>query len=372
MTDPLTSLDHPIESPHSETTRFRDAGGQRFLLVRLGALGDIIHAIPVAAALRRAFPAARIDWLVSARHRAILDLVPVVNRRISVDGGQAAGGMRLLAALGEVRRSGYDVAIDLQGLLKSAMLARSSGAGRVIGFATSYLRERLARLFYTDAYDPGCRGIYDPNETRHVVDMNLLLLKPLGIDVAKPEFPIEDVASAVATGVFQQTGGRYALLNPCAQWPNKRWPAARFGRLAAGLRERHGLVSVALWGGQGERELAEDIVSHSEGAAILSPPSSIADLVALTRRASVMVSGDTGPIHVASAVGAPVVGIFGPTRPSRNGPWAPRDVTVSRAEVCQCHHLRRCARERMCLLEIEVEDVLGAVGRRLAAESSRV
>ena len=127
----------------------------------------------------------------------------------------------------ELRRARYDVAIDLQGLIKSAALARSSGAGRVIGFATSYLRERLARLFYTDVYDPGCGGIYDPRETRHVVEINLGLLQPLGVAAEVPEFPIAPVDSAVARAIHKQTGGRYALLNPGAAWPNKRWPPRR-------------------------------------------------------------------------------------------------------------------------------------------------
>ena len=136
----------------------------RILIVRLGALGDIVHAIPVAAALRRAFPGAGIDWLVSARHRKILDLVPIIDQRLVIN--SAADAARTIA---ELRRARYDVAIDLQGLVKSAALARLSGARRVVGFATSYLRERLARPFYTDVYDPGCGGIYDPRETRHVV-----------------------------------------------------------------------------------------------------------------------------------------------------------------------------------------------------------
>ena len=130
----------------------------RFLLVRLGALGDIVHAIPVAAALRRAFPSARIDWLVSARHREILDLVPVVDRRLVIrDRPGADAGKSLPAAIGELRRARYDVAFDLQGLLKSAVLARLSGAQRVIGFSSAYLRERIARPFYTEVYDPGRR-----------------------------------------------------------------------------------------------------------------------------------------------------------------------------------------------------------------------
>jgi heptosyltransferase-1 len=343
----------------------------RVLLVRLGALGDVVHAIPVAAALRRAFPAARIDWLVSDRHRAILDLVPIIDRRLVIDRKESSAGATLWSAVRELRRSRYDVAIDLQGLVKSAALARSSGARRVVGFASSYLRERLARPLYTEVYDPGCDGIYDPRETRHVVEINLGLLKPLGISGVVPEFPIEQRDSAVAREVRDRTGGRYALLNPGAQWPNKRWPPSRLGRVAAVLRERHGMMSVALWG-DGERELADDVVAHAEGAAFASPPASIADLVALSRGAAVMVSGDTGPTHIAAAVGTPIVGIFGPTRPSRNGPWSATDLTVSRADVCECHHLRRCIRDRMCLLDIEVDEVVDAVERRLAAESRGV
>jgi ADP-heptose:LPS heptosyltransferase len=129
------------------------------------------------------------------------------------------------------------------------------------------------------------------------------------------------------------------------------------------------MMSVALWG-NGERQLADDVAAHAEGAAIVAPQASIADVVALARGAAVMVSGDTGPAHIAAAVGTPIVGIFGPTRPSRNGPWSAKDVTVSRAEVCQCHHLRRCKLDRMCLLDIEVAEVLTAIERRLTAEAS--
>jgi heptosyltransferase-1 len=373
----------------------------RFLIVRLGALGDVVHAIPVAAALRRAFPNARVDWLVSAKHREILDLVPVIDRRLAIEDRssalrhaqrrpdpcrettipgrgepvetrvQTSGATSFLAAIRELRLGRYDVAIDLQGLIKSAVLARSSGAPRVVGFSTRYARERLARLFYTDACDPGRGGLYDPRETRHVVEINLGLLEVLGITVAKPEFPIEEIDSEAACRVRQQTGGPYALLNPGAAWPNKRWPSMRLAAVAAELRSRHDLMSVVLWG-PGEEALAAEVVAGAGGAAVLSPRTTIADLVALARGATLMVSGDTGPIHVAAAVGTPIVGIYGPTRPARNGPTSPHDVTVSRDAICQCHHLRRCKLDRMCLLDIGVAEVLGAVERRLSAEPTRV
>jgi len=335
----------------------------RILLVRLGALGDVVHAIPVAAALRRAFPGARIDWLVSAKHREILDLVPVIDRRLVMTDW--------LGAIGELRRSRYDVAIDLQGLIKSALLARLSGAPRVLGFSASYAREGLARLFYTDVFDPGRGGLYDPRETRHVVELNLGVLALVGITSARAEFPIEAPPSAAARTIVEQTGGRYALLNPGAAWPNKRWPPDRLAAVARELRDRHGLTSVVLWG-PGEEALADAVVAEARGAAVLSPKTTIADLVALSRGAALMVSGDTGPTHIATAVGTPIVGLYGPTRPARNGPLSPLDITVSRDSVCECHHLRRCRAARMCLLDIGADEVIAAVERRLAAEPSRV
>jgi len=341
---------------------------KRFLIVRLGALGDVVHAIPVAAALRRAFPDARIDWLVSAKHREILDLVPVIDRRLVInDRAGATGGSSRLAAIRELRAGRYDVALDLQGLIKSALLARSTGAPRVVGFASRYARESLARLFYTEVYDPGRGGLFDARETRHTVTINLALLETLGIAAVTPEFPIEPVQSAVAAQVAQQTGGRYALVNPGAAWPNKRWPPARFGAMAAAIARR-GLTPIVLWG-PGEQALAAEVVATASGTAVVSPPTTIADLVALSRGASLMVSGDTGPAHVASAVGTPIVGIYGPTRPSRNGPLGSQDVAVSRDNVCECHHLRRCVRDRMCLLDIDVEEVVRAVDTALGRQS---
>jgi heptosyltransferase I len=344
----------------------------RILLVRLGALGDIVHAIPVAAALRHAFPGARIDWLVSAKHREILDLVPVIDRRLVINDrpgtgvrtvrGDLSPTTSMLSAIGELRRAHYDVALDLQGLLKSAVLARMSGATRVIGFSSAYLREPLARAFYTEVHEP--KGI------AHVMFQNLSLLEALGLTATPPEFPIERTDSAIERDMQERTRGRYALLNPGAAWPNKRWPPSRFGAVAAALRERHGLMSVVPWG-PGEQPIAEELVASSNGAAILSPPTSIADLVALTRGAALMISGDTGPTHIAAAVGTPIVGLFGPTRPARNGPWSPADVVVSRDAICECHHLRRCRRATMCLMDIEIAEVVDACARRLAIEPAR-
>jgi ADP-heptose:LPS heptosyltransferase len=228
----------------------------------------------------------------------------------------------------------------------------------------------MARPFYTDAYDGGRGGLFDPRETRHVVAINLEVLSLLGLQAGAPEFPIDQVDSAAARQAADATGGRYALLNPGAAWPNKRWPPDRLGAVAAAIRERHRLMSMVLWG-PGEELLANATVAASSGAAVATGATTIADIVALARGAAVMVSGDTGPTHIASAVGTPIVGIYGPTRPARNGPMGPDDLWVSRDAVCQCHHLRRCKLDRMCLLDIEVADVVSAVERRLAAGRGR-
>ena len=339
---------------------------KRILIVRLGAMGDIVHAVPVAAALRRAFPAARIDWLVSGKHRAILDLVPVVDRRLVInDRSDASGGSSPLPAIRELRHQHYDAALDLQGLIKSAAIARLSGAKRVVGFSKRYLREPLARFFYTDAHDPGGEGMHARSETRHVVHINLGLLGALGISSPAVEFPIDATPGAAAREVAQRTAGRYAVLNPGAAWPNKRWPPDRLAQVAVAVRARYQLPSVVLWG-PGEKDLADQVVAQSQGAAIAAPPTTIADLAVIVRDAVVMVSGDTGPTHIGAALGTPIVGIYGPTRPERNGPWLPADITVSRAHECACHHLRRCRRGRMCLLDISTEEVLAAVDQRLA------
>jgi heptosyltransferase-1 len=338
----------------------------RILIVRLGALGDIVHAIPVAAALGAAYPSARIDWIVAARYRELLDLVPAIDRRLAV-----TIGFGLIGAVPSLRAEKYDAAIDLQGLLISATLARASGAREVVGFSSAHLREKTARIFYTRVHDPGGAALLDTAEPVHVIRTNLSLLEPFGIRVGEPQFPIDPVRSDVADEMRSRTHGRYALLNPGAAWPNKRWSTERFGAVAAWLREKHGLASIVLWG-PGEEPLAQAVAGHSSGAARVSPPTSIRDLVALARGAALMVSGDTGPTHLAAAVGTPIVGLYGPTRPSRNGPWAAGDITISRYDACGCHHLRRCHRETMCLSDVDVAEVARAVDRRLTPEAARV
>jgi heptosyltransferase-1 len=307
----------------------------RVLLVRLGALGDIVHAVPAALVLAAA-PGAEIDWLVDARHRAVLDLFDLPVRPIEIGG----------ATIRTLRRRAYDTAIDLQGLIKSAMFARLSGARRVIGFSRRVLREPLASLVYG-----------------HVIQKNVAIAAALGGSVRSPAtitMPLRPSAPAVG-----QTSAPCAIINPGAGWPNKRWAPERFGAVADRIRRDHGLAVTVTWG-PGEEPLARAVVDASGGAARQAPPTALPELLALVRQAQLVVSGDTGPLHLAAAAGTPVVALFGPTDPHRNGPWASDDVSVSEFHRCTCHHKRRCSRGTRCLDDIGVDDVMGAVASRLA------
>jgi lipopolysaccharide heptosyltransferase I len=334
----------------------------RFLIVRLGSLGDVIHGIPVAAALRERYPFARIDWMVDPRYVELLGLVRGLNAAIPVNPRRRPRA--LMATLRGMRRVRYTAAIDLQGLLKSAVLARLAGAWQTIGLTREHLREPMARTLYTDMADPGTHT--------HVVFKNLSLLKPLGIREARPSFPLAIPDSpAVDAARDAAAADDYVIINPGAAWPNKRWPAERFGDLASSLRESSGLRSLVLWG-PGEERLASSVVDASRGAAVLSPPTTIVDLFALAASARLVVSGDTGPLHLAVAAGTPVVALFGPTLTERNGPWSPDDITLSRTAQCRCLYQRRCRIGKPCINDIELREVVEAVQERLRRPDARL
>ena len=337
-----------------------DASLDRILIVRMSALGDIVHALPVLAALRAAYPAAEIDWLADRRYAGLLDFVEGLNRRI-------IGRPGFLRAVQTMRDRRYDAALDLQGLIKSAAMARLSGARRVIGFERAALRERGASWFYDE------KAVVAPDA--HIIQKNFSVLPMLGVTDHSVRFPfvvpLSPVADAVAREAATRGRGGFALINPGGAWPNKRWPPDRFGELAARIRERHDLPSYVLWGDD-ELTLADRVVACSRDAAVRAPRTTLGDLLALSSRATLMVSGDTGPIHLAAAMRTPLVGLYGPTWPRRNGPWSPDDEVASRAERCECHHKRRCQLDAaageagVCLRDIAVDEVIAAVDRRLA------
>jgi heptosyltransferase-1 len=328
-----------------------------FLIIRLGSLGDVIHGIPTAAALRNHYPQARIDWVVDPRYLDLLDLVESLDRRIPLDPRDLLRGGAARQTLRDLRVSGYDAVIDLQGLLKSAILAKLVGARRTIGFPRQHLREPMARFFYSDTPDPG--------DAKHVIHKGLRLLTAVGIDDDSIHFPLR-IPRLSPTDI---TSGPYAIVNPGAAWPNKRWPPDRFGAVAAVLQREWGMRTLVLWG-PGEEALAQAVVAGAHGAAVLAPQTRIVDLVGLARGARLMISGDTGPLHIGGAVGTPLVALFGPTYPERNGPWSSRDVVISRVSECSCLYERRCRKSTPCINDIAVEQVVDGV-RRVLTSSGR-
>ena len=206
----------------------------------------------------------------------------------------------------------------------------------------------------------------------HVIDKNLALLRPLGIEaVGLREFPLPPSPEAAARvdRSVKEMDGDVAILNPAGGWASKLWPAERFGEVAMGLREL-GLRSIVTWG-PGEQSLADRVVAASDGAAERSFPTTLLDYVELARRARLVVAADTGPLHLACAVGTPVVALFGPTDPERNGPFAAADVVVRRTPPCAPCYSRTCTRHAGVMAEIPAAEVLAAAERRLAMARER-
>lgn len=350
------------------------------LIVRLGSLGDLIHTLPAFAALRREYPETRIDWLVEAPHREILTMVSGLSSVIVLKGRSAGGWFDTIR---ELRSHRYDLALDFQGLIKSAAFARFCGAPEVLGFDGKSLREPAARMFYSRSVHAGTEvPAYSREDVgrnsgsgNHVINKNLALVSEVlqkrvtlraPWDHPESDFPLKPVESAVLDDLRAKGVTKFALVNPGAAWPNKRWPAERFGAVAKDLRDAHGLTPVVLWG-PGERVLAETVSEASEGRAVIASETRLPDLVALSRAASFMISGDTGPLHIACAVGTPTVSLFGPTDAGRNGPWNPTDVVLSRYETCPCHYKRQCQQPHSwCLPDISTDQVRDAVRLRLS------
>ena len=306
----------------------------RIAIIKLSSLGDVVHALPVAHALRRALPSAHLTWVVEAREYAILRDHPDLDAVVPVDTRlwrrliwSPAGARQVLGKVGRlrarIRHASFDVAIDLQGLIKSGFLTAYTGAPVRIGFSAGQWRERWSALFTN-------RHVTPPASSRHIVEQYLALLAPLGIEPGPAEFHVSVPASAerrieellVKEGV--KPGDRLVAINPGAGRPQKRWAVARFSALAERLATEVGARLLLLWGPD-EAHMAREISLALPGhSALLAPPTDLGELVALLKRCRLMIANDTGPLHLAAALGTPSLGLYGPTRAQRNGPYGQR------------------------------------------------
>jgi ADP-heptose:LPS heptosyltransferase len=333
------------------------------VIVRLSSIGDVVHTLPTLAALRSG--GWEVGWVVEPASRVLLEGNPVLDQVVAAPGAKAFKWTEARSAVRALRRRRYDVALEFQGLWKSAGWARLAGAGRVIGFARPWRREPASALLLGERAQL-------PAGIDHVIDKNLALLRPLGIEaVGLREFPLPPSPEAAARvdRSVKERAGDVAILNPAGGWASKLWPAERFGEVAKGLRDL-GLRSIVTWG-PGEQSLADRVVAASDGAAERSFPTTLLDYVELARRARLVVAADTGPLHLACAVGTPVVALFGPTDPERNGPFAAADVVVRRTPPCAPCYSRTCTRHAGVMAEIPAAEVLAAAERRLAMARER-
>ena len=330
----------------------------RILIVRLSAIGDVIHGIPVACALREHFPQSHIAWMVEGRSADLLRGHKAIDEIINVPRGWLKSPAFVWRLRGQLRRERYDVAIDMQGLTKSALVAWMSGAKRRIGFSGWEGRELSARL----------NNELVAATTRHVVDINLELLRPLGITSPTVRFDLPETSAdrAMAERLVAESPlrGGFAVINPGAGWPSKWWPRDRFAAVARYLGEREATPSLIVWAGPQEREWAEEIVSLSQGHARLAPATTLTELAAICRRARLFIASDTGPLHVAVAVGTPCVGLYGPVPAERNGPYGPQHASIQKMCLPTRSRERRTAGPES-MEAIGVDDVCQACRRVL-------
>jgi lipopolysaccharide heptosyltransferase I len=331
------------------------AGEPRFLIVRLGALGDLMHTLPAVAALRSGFPACQLDWVVESRWSALVELVTVVDNVIPWRRGVSGA----LACRRQLRQRNYSCAIDFQGLYKSALVARLSGARRRIGFDSKFAREPGASRFYTERV---------ASTGRHVAEMNLSLTVAAGAPwteiLAWPLRLPEQVPSAILQLMEREDLSDYCVVSPGGGWRSKCWPPERYGELCADLWRRMSVRTVVN-AGPGEEHLARSVIASAAPAKPVLFSPTLSELAVLLGRARLVVAADTGPLHLAAALGTPVVALFGPTDPARNGPLLKGTVLRNASDAETTY--KRGNNYSHSMLALSVEQVSAAAEREWSA-----
>ncbi len=317
-------------SPHSIT---------RILVVRLGAMGDIIHALPAAVSLKQGFPGAHVTWVVEPRWAPLLEANPFVDRVVLVDRRTRAGWAR---AWHDLRTERFDFAVDFQGLIKSAIVACVARTERIYGFDRRLAREPLAAMFYSDKVS---------TRSAHRVDRNLELAAVAGAANAIHSFPLPP-----GKPEGELPSGAFVLACPLSGWRAKQWPLEYYSQLAQRLQRDAG-VPLVLNGPPSERATLA-AVPHT-----LLHLSSIEGLIHATRRAAAVIGVDSGPMHVAAALGRPGVAIFGPTDPAQTGPYG-QSFTVLRSPIAVTSYKRRTELDPS-MLAVTPETVFDALLPRL-------
>lgn len=311
-----------------------DRSGPRILISRLSAVGDCVLTMPLLCALRDHFPDAQLAWLSEPLAGQLLAGHSCLGHWIKAPRGWLKSPSTIAQLRRELRRYRFDIVVDAQSLTKSSVAGWLSGARQRIGFAPPQGRE-LA---------PWLNNVRVHKTRPHVVDAHLELLGPLGVRPAEVRFEMPRCPGAASAMAPFLADGRltagFAVVNPGAGWDSKLWPAERYAEVAGRLGRDHDLPTVVVWAGDRERAWAEQIVRCNAEQSILAPQTNLPELVELLRRALLFVGSDTGPMHMAAAVGTPCVAIFGPTLPEVCGPYGNRHITL------QAYHQDGNSRER--------------------------
>lgn len=350
----------------------------KILIVKLGSIGDIVHTLPTLSAIHQALPQltslhgslqeAEISWVVEKKSAEILRGNKLIDNLIEIDTRSLRKGKIIEEILldasrqfRELRKFQFDIALDFQGLLKSATIAKLSKAKRRYGFDKANLREPASRFLLTETFEV-------PKQI-NIIRKNLALAEK-SLNIAVPnenfEFPIfTDIEHKLEViKIIEKSGEDFAIINPAGGWITKLWHAEKFGALADKIWEEFGLTSIVTTA-PNEIELANKVLENSKSGKVFLAQPSLKGFYELAKRAKIYVGGDTGPTHLAVAANAPIVGIFGPTEWWRNGSPNPRDICVERNDIsCRIDCHRRTCSNWICM-DISVETVFDAIKNRL-------
>ena len=341
----------------------------RILIIRLSSLGDILHVIPAFSALRAKFPDSKIHWLAAKKSEFLVRSIRGIDAIHVLDTDSLARApfsrsawSRVWNVIRQLREQHFDIAIDFQGLLKTAFIGLLSGTKTRIGFAKEIVRERPSHWFYH-------RTLGKPAKPVHIVEQNRMLAALAGAVpvAAHMELSVsEDDSRFIDSLLSDAQIENFVVLNPGGGWRTKCWPPDRYGTLARRIRRELG-VSVIVTTGPGEEPLYRRIVESCGEPVPLHFPVTFLQLVPLYKRASLFIGGDTGPFHLACALGTPVVGVFGPTSPVRNGPWRNDDEVLQHVMPCSDCYGRTCPTQNECM-NIDVSEVFSAAARRMGLQ----
>lgn len=335
------------------------------LVVKMSAIGDVIHALPVSYALKESFPQAKVTWVVEKAAQDLLINNPYIDQVLLFEKNKfrSVGGlMRNLPSFSAILKQGkFDVVLDLQGLAKSAAIAYLSGAKIRLGFCNMREFSHLVS-----------RPVCGPNQNGHVVERYLDVVRELGCKVRDVKFPVHitEQEETTALQIVRQAGmdinSPYVILAVGANWPNKRWPASYYAQLVDLLYERNVIPVVV--GGPGDRTIAEEIISAANIPPVdLIGKTTLKQLAYIIKNAKALVGGDTGPMHLSAGLGTPVIALMGPTDINRNGPYGPGHIALQVSTSCSGCWKRQCPQQKDCLGAIAVSEVYESITTLLKA-----